>query len=36
MLDLRGADAEGQCADCAVRRGMGIPADNDHSGLSDA
>ena len=36
MLYLTGADAEGQCAECAMGCGMGIAADNGHAGLGKA
>ena len=36
MLDLARADAEGQRAERAVRRGVGVAADDRHAGLGDA
>ena len=36
MLDLGGADAEGQRAEGAVRRGVAVAADDGHAGLGHA
>ncbi|MFT5125090.1 MAG: hypothetical protein ACI97B_003734 [Verrucomicrobiales bacterium] len=36
MLDLAGADAEGERSECAVRRGVGVSANNGQSGNGDA
>ena len=36
MLDLRGADAEGQRAEGAVRRGVAVAAHDGHAGQGQA
>jgi hypothetical protein len=36
MLDLRGADAEGQRAEGAVGRGVAVAADDGHAGQGEA
>ena len=36
VLDLTGADTEGQRAECAVGAGVGVAADDGHAGLGEA
>ena len=36
MLDFAGADAKGERAECAMRRGVAVAADDRHAGLGDA
>ena len=36
MLDLGGADAEGERAEGAMRRGVAVAADDGHAGLGQA
>src|ERR1019366_5062620 len=36
VLDFAGADAEGECAECSVRGGVRVAADDGHARLGDA